>query len=342
MSPAVVAVRTLGLMAGRSLTSSGRWLLWQWPAIICLLVALGFCATTLAVRLYDRGVPTIDEDILDDQMIGIFADARTISSLRFQLEPAAVGKGIQVPDDRWSLELRPGEMVHGTVTLVLLDSPGLWDLNITDAIEIVMRLPVGAELESPREPLRVNSEGTCASWWDGSAVHYARPRVQRDNFGGEVVLTCVVPKVGQVSDLYFNFAFRWPDQTWTSAGFERHSGWMRFVRSEPEAVPLGNIDVPRVRGGSFRLSRPLELQLVLAEKEALLSAFPEPTGGALGKRQWMIDGSADIGYTIERPRERAWVQLITELSLLLAGVAFGLLPSVWRRRESNSATKKID
>lgn len=79
---------------------------------------------------------------------------------------------------------------------------------------------------------------------------------------------------------------------------------------------------------------PVKLQLALAQGDKLIEAFPGPTGGGLSEREWLMEGGfgGDVEYIIERTRDRAAVQPITELSLMLAGVAFGLLPSLWRRR----------
>jgi hypothetical protein len=83
-----------------------------------------------------------------------------------------------------------------------------------------------------------------------------------------------------------------------------------------------------------RILEPVKLQLALAQGDKLMEAFPGPTGGKLAQRDWLIEGGfgGDIQYTIERARDRAWVQPMTELSLMLSGVAFGLLPSLWRRK----------
>jgi hypothetical protein len=70
----------------------------------------------------------------------------------------------------------------------------------------------------------------------------------------------------------------------------------------------------------------------LNDETQLMDSFPEPSGGEHRERTWDFDRTGgDIDYVLERPRDRAWMQPIVDLLLLLAGVALGLLPSMWRR-----------
>jgi hypothetical protein len=156
-------------------------------------------------------------------------------------------------------------------------------------------------------------------------------RVERSAAFGNVVVTCIVPAIGRVDNLFFEVPFRWPDLTRASAGFGRYTAWISFAVNENYP---SDIELPDMKRHETRILEPVKLQLDLPQGDKLTEAFPGPTGGGLAQREWLIEGGfgGDVQYTIERARDRAWVQPITELSLMLAGVAFGLLPSLWRRR----------
>lgn len=155
----------------------GRFLGRRWPAVICLLLAIGFSIATLGVRLYD-GRTAAGPQINFNQQIGVFADGASVASLTVDPEPALLETGGQLPEHRWTVEVEPGEMARGRIVLVLLSNRGLWHINVIRPIEVTMALPIGAVLEDSRRTLRVDSEGTCASWYDGSAVRYARLEIE--------------------------------------------------------------------------------------------------------------------------------------------------------------------
>jgi hypothetical protein len=74
----------------------GRFLRRQWPAVICLLLAIGFSIATLGVRLYD-GRPATEPQIIFNQQIGIFADGASVASLNVDPEPLLLKRASLVP-----------------------------------------------------------------------------------------------------------------------------------------------------------------------------------------------------------------------------------------------------
>jgi hypothetical protein len=308
---------------------AGRFLRRQWPAVVCLLLAASFAIGTLAVRFYDGRPATVEEWQIREQRIGVYADSKTVAALTPNPEPAFVRAGLKAPETRWSVEVEPGPVAHGKIELVLLNGPGVWHLDVTDPVQVTLALPNGAQLDDRNRTIRADSEGTCASWYDGKTVHYARPHVSRSTLG-DVAVTCIVPAIGRVPNLMFEVPFHWPDHTRTAVGFGRHTSW---AHAETIETYPSDIDLPGVDRRENQILMPLQLQLDLAQGDRLIDAFPGPSGGGLDQREWLVERlGGDIQYTIERARDRAWVQPMTELSLMLAGVAFGLLPSLWRRK----------
>ncbi|MGH7930735.1 MAG: hypothetical protein ACREQV_23435, partial [Candidatus Binatia bacterium] len=174
--------------------------------------------------------------------------------------------------------------------------------------------------------------------WSGGrhSIHYAKPSMQRSAFG-DLVAICTIPPVGEINDLFFEIIFEWEDKTYIEGGYGRYAGGVRFEFLD--SVP-SDIDLPRPRGtNSFGLA-PLEFTLDIPNEARLLESFPNPSGGRTGERQWDVGEGLDIEYSIEEARARIWVQPATELTLLLAGVAFGLAPAFWRRsRAGNTETR---
>lgn len=235
-----------------------------------------------------------------------------------------------MPETRWSVEVQPGAEPHAKVELVILTGPGLWHLDVTDPIELTLALPKGAQLDNRDRTTRADSDDTCASWYDGKGVHYARPHTSHSAAFGDVAVTCIVPAIGRVHDLMFEIPFHWSDRTRTAVGFGRHTSWAHAETIENFPSDIG---LPGVDRRDNRILMPLKLRIDLEQGDKLIDAFPGPSGGGLDQREWLVESlGGDIQYTIERAHDRAWVQPMTELSLMLAGVAFGLLPSLWRRR----------
>jgi hypothetical protein len=300
----------------------------QWQPLVLFGIALALCATTLIIRTIDSRYPVIDEVDLEYQQMGVYMDAASKATLMQIPEAEFTALGGRVPERRWSFSIDPGRTAEGTVNLVMLDGPGLWNLTINQELTVIIALPPGAVLDPDRRELRAESSGSCASWYDGKQVSYAFPDVQRSTFRN-VVLVCKVPAVGDVNDLFFETSFHWPDETFAEAGFGRTAGAARF-----EYIPFfaSDIEVPPARPGPGYGLEALEVRLLLDDGERLMESFPDPTGGSRGERSWQMDQGGEVEYLVERPSSRTLVQPASELALLLAGVALGLIPAVWRRR----------
>jgi hypothetical protein len=297
----------------------------QLPSIIAVGIGLGLCACSLWIRVSDSKYPQVREYALEDQRMGVYSDLTSRIALSLPLEK---NPGAHLPEPTWTMKLDPGKKVRATFRNVLLDSPGLQRLIINDEVRVVFTLPPGANMIDNKQPLRTNSKGTCASWYDGKSVHYAFPSIQRSGFGS-LVVTCTIPPIGQVQDLFFDITFEWVDRTYAEGSYGRYVGGVRldYLVSTPSDIYL-----PPPRGLSTDVLMPLEFVLAIPDGERLVESFPSPSGGRIGERKWVVgDGQdVDIEYSIERPSDRAWIQPAVDLTLLLGGVAIGLAPAFRR------------
>jgi hypothetical protein len=313
-------------------TAASRWRRTQWPAALGLLVAVFFTGASGLLRLLDSPSVAISDSVLADQHLGVYADVVSRNAWTPVPSEEFAATGGSVPTDAWTLTIAPGRSARAAFTFVQLDAAELWDLNIRHEILVLFALPPGAELEDHRE-LRVGGDGSCASWSsDEGGVAYSQPTVQRTPLG-EVLVSCVVPAVGDVNSLMFELRFRWPDAVLVDTGIGRRSGGYRLQYLLPTSG--GYTNVPPPRNTLYLLPR-TQLRLDLPEGERLSDAFPAPTEGQLGSRSWAVEQGLEVEYTLEKPAVRALVQPSAELTLLLAGVTFGVLPSLWRRKRFTS------
>lgn len=322
--------RTRGQIPCKALQGRSRSGNFQLPSIIAVAFGLGLCACSLWIRVSDSKYPQVSEYVLGDQRVGVYLDLT--SRLALLLMPERNVLRSDLPEDTWTMKLEPGKKVRATFLNVLLSSPGLEKLNVNDEVRVVFTLPPGANMIADKRTLRANSNGTCASWYDGKNVHYAFPAIQRSVFG-TLAVTCAIPPIGQVQDLFFDIVFEWVDHTYVEGGYGRYGGGVRldYLLSTP-----GDIHLPPPRGLITDVLAPLEFVLVIPDGERLVESFPSPSGGRTGERRWKVGNGLDIEYSIERPSDRAWVQPAVDLTLLLGGVAFGLAPVFWRRTGAES------
>lgn len=300
----------------------------QWPSPVAVVIGFGLCATSLFIRISDVESPQVSEGALDRQNLGLYLDVVSLVALSPVNTEGARRSNTAFQENNWRLELQPGKKVRATFTKVLLSDPRLWKINLNDEVRVIFTLPGGTAAIDNERSIRVGSDGTCASWYDGRTVHYAKPSVQRSVFGNLVVI-CTVPPVGDIQDLIFQITFEWEDETYTEGGYGRYVGGVRFEFLE--SVP-SDINLPARRGTSSYFLAPIEFVLDIPNGARLLESFPNPSSGRTGERVWDVGQGLDVEYSVEQASARAWVQPATELSLLLAGVAFGLAPAFWRRR----------
>jgi hypothetical protein len=302
-------------------------------ALIALVaVACGFGGFVIVVRVHDASTPTVKQADLESQTMGTYSDGVSAAGLQLIPDPSYTAAGLTPPEQRWTLDADPGRPSRGDISLVLLDNPGVWTLNVQRPVLVVIRLPSGAQLKDEQRKLRVpaRTPGACASWFDGKTVGYVKGQVER-SVSGPIAVTCQLPKIGHVVDLFFEVAFAWDDPTLHNAGYSRQSGAFRFetLLTLPTDIP-----VP----GSVVL-RPSDLQLSLPPGESLVDSFPGPDGGGIGTRRWMVNRSQEIEYIIENKAHRVWIQPTTETAVLLTGVLLGLLPAAWPRRTAENHAK---
>jgi hypothetical protein len=214
-----------------------------------------------------------------------------------------------------------------TVRVVGLASPDYWSLDLSAPTRVVFLLPEGASLVDARSIRTI--EGTCATWYDGSSVGVAMPVVQTSVFG-TIVVTCEIPSQGSVNDIMFELPFTWPDASWGNAGIGQYRGGTRLAGSGEWPT---DIALPAAEFSTdYLIPEGLEVTARLGGGRVLTEAFPQPSSGRLTERTWTVHSGGDIEYFIEVPSDRVWVQPLQDPTLLTAGLAFGLLPSTWRRR----------
>lgn len=219
-------------------------------------------------------------------------------------------------------------------SLLLLSGGSSYELDIDKPLTIVAILPRGARWGTKKSDIMPDGLN-CASWYDGHEVKLAHPTLHKA-YDGTVALICKVPAVGKVRQLTFDLRFQFRDGVHEDIGFGRTQSGLRIDSSW---MPDANLSD---EGLTYMLRQPVEVELQLPAGAGLSESFPEPTGGSTGVRSWRIgrdvasfagndiDGE-DITFRLEEPQRRVWIQPAIDLSLLLAGVMFGLAPSFLRR-----------
>lgn len=308
--------------------AKGRSRRFQWPSLVAVVIGFGLCTSSLFIRISDGESPQVSENALDRQHLGVYLDVVSLVALSPLDGEGDRRSNAAFHENKWHLELQPGKKVRATFTKALLSDPKLWKISLSDEVRVIFTLPAGAVVIDNERSIRVNSDGTCASWYDGRTVNYVKPSAQRSVFS-DLVVICTVPPVGDIHDLIFQITFEWEDETYAEGGYGRYIGGVRFEFLEN--VP-SDINLPVRRGTSTYFLAPLEFVLDIPNGTRLLESFPNPSSGRIGQRVWDVGQGLDVEYSVEQVSARAWVQPATELSLLLAGVAFGLAPSFWRRR----------
>ncbi|MGH7927963.1 MAG: hypothetical protein ACREQV_09230, partial [Candidatus Binatia bacterium] len=98
--------------------------------------------------------------------MGVYIDVLDRVALTMLPEEQAVRTDIRLPEHKWLLRLEPGKKARATFRNILLDSPGIQNLNIANEVRVIFTLPPGARMFNERW-LRVDSDGTCATWSGG-------------------------------------------------------------------------------------------------------------------------------------------------------------------------------
>lgn len=306
------------------------WLSNQLPMLAVVFLALVITGINMVIRTVEASDPAIDGSSLDQAVVGIYADTDSVVAMQYRsLDPLATP-----PEIRWTLEFVPGEVVEMSATLVMMSGPQLWAIDIDNPLTIVAILPRGARW-SPMTSGIMPDGRNCASWYDGRDLKLAHP-VFHNTYDGSVALVCKVPAVGKVRQLNFDLRVRYRDTTRQTFSFGRTQSGMRLAHSWQPDSDLSE------KGLTYMLSQPTEVSMKLPAGTKLSEAFPEPTGGEAGFRSWrmrnyLVETSGDdiqgedITYRLEEPQRRVWIQPALDLSMLLAGVMFGLAPSFHRR-----------
>lgn len=304
----------------------------QWPMLVVCLGAVVLTVASFSVRVVDAADPRIGDKALDGARLGIYADVDSNIALRYRpLHQFATG-----PEVRWDIELDPGDVTSLSASLTLSSGRPLYEVDIADPVMVVAVLPHGAKWDTTRSDHMPDGEN-CASSYDGKSFRNFRPQV-RETVDDLVVMVCKVPAVGKVQNLAFDFRVRYTDQVRHTFGFGRSQSGFRVESSYMPDVALAE------SGVGYMLRQPMDVRLNLPDSTRVSEAFPDPTGGSAGSRTWRVGedvagsgvGGAitgeDIVYRLESPRRRVLIQPIVDLSLLLAGVMFGLAPSFRRGR----------
>ncbi|MFI1996751.1 hypothetical protein [Actinoplanes sp. NPDC020271] len=320
---------------GQVLAAAAR----QWRLYLFITCAILLAVATVTLRWEDAGQPAVSSNALDHNQLGVFTNINDRVVLATDRSAESRRLGIEPPEYRFAAVIKPGTRAYGQYRLVRLNNPGLWRLSIDRPLTILFTLPHDAELADwSRRGVTVDPPmaHSCASWWTGKERAEASAELRRDAFGHTMV-TCTVPAVGDVGDLDIDVQFTWPDTLRRSAGLARNSSAIQVARSP--AIPN---DGGAAVQGLFAADK-IDVQMQIGTEERLADAFPQPVGGTHNERTWSFEIGGDLDYTIERPRERIWLQPTIDGCLLLSGAMFGIAPAAWRgRRRTRSLAADAD
>jgi hypothetical protein len=289
---------------------------------IFLVAGLLLCAAVVVIRMVDGRSPGPGANA---PTVGVYLTGNSSAQLSPIVSPELVGNGVRPRSSQWSVDIRPGEIATVRFVLVLLDAPGVWHYSINKPLQVVFILPDGSVPAMDRTTLADGAGGRCAQWYDGRQVHVAYARSQRSATGGTYV-TCDIPAVGRVKNLFLEYAATWKDWTRESIGFARSSSELT-VPYVPQ-IPFDVSIVRRSADSTPVLDSEMSLELVMADGERLIDSFPSPSGGKRGERTWLLPQGGDIHYALERAAKRWWVQPALDIATILSGVLLGLAMGV--------------
>jgi hypothetical protein len=313
----------LGRGVTRGVGSTLSLLSYQWPCGLAFTFALILVFIHFWLSLKETRVVEVNASELGLNTFGVFTDVATRLAVSPNVDLRSY-PDLEPPDATFSLRVTPGDPWKGEFTLVVLDSPPYWTLDLGDPSSFVFILPHGAKLIGDADSsLIADPPGACASWYDGELVRTAQPHIVPDPF--ETIALCEVPAAGSVQQLFVHLRFEWENQVVAEGAVGQQHSALRVAGGqliEPDALS---------RIGP-RLAENLKVNLNLQEGYRLVHSYPTPTGGGLEERTWMTSGhTTELDFTIERPRCRVWVQPALDGTLLGAGVLLGMLHSLWRR-----------
>lgn len=288
---------------------------WHLALSIYLFLAIGLAAISVNLRLLDNAAPPTSESS-SPESIGVYV-SRDVPVTTW---PTLGSASFYGPRHAWSVRIYPGVTTRASVALVQL--PGLSDMKFDRPVRVVVEFPAGARLLE--STLRVGHPDACATWWDGRTLHAVRAVLLQRSATDPVSVSCEIPAAGQPENLFIEFNAEWVDSSRAEYGFARaqyavhQEMWPRSVDAE------GLVSVP------------VDFIVEMAPGESLVNLSSPPDITKLDALLWRADGGEfEFQFTVERPKERLWVQPLLDVSLLMAGVAFGLIPWVWDRRHTS-------
>lgn len=306
------------LIASCDLRPTGLFLRNHSYRISALALALTLCAITLGLRVIDAQTAPVSEFQLQHMSLGAFATAEAKAALNPIPGPRWVGDVNSLPETSWNLTVSPGKVTKGTISTVLLTQDELWSYSTGKPVTIFVSLPPGGKFLSSAK-MRAGDDEACASWSSPDGVHYARPKFYA-GYDHNQIASCTLNPVQAFSSLFIEMHFEWPDQTFKSEGFGRSAGALRL-----DPFPDLPTNIPDAEALTTTLST---LTLKTASGTELVDSYPSPSGGGVNLRSWTISQTTDFVYHLESKHQRSWVVPVTELTLLSAGVFFGLVPSL--------------
>jgi hypothetical protein len=293
----------------------------------------------------DGQSPSLSDGALGNQHMGIYASDRLGSRAPFF--PSPFSQAGVIESVRWTLTIEPGVRARGSFSLVMLETSDK-PMRIATPVTVYFLMPPKADLVDPPARIRVGSRNSCASWFDGTRTHYVKYSLQRSSYG-DLVASCQIPRIAAAEDLFFELYFSWHDETYVRAGWGRARAG---VRSQYFMPTPSDIRISHVEPGEIETLQPTNIVLRLPPGEKLVESFPGPNAGSVGTRSWYLGPtSGDLEYSVERPADRSFLQPTMDVTLLIAGVLFGLIPAVRRpevlqvpdvrRSQSNDNEQKV-
>lgn len=277
---------------------------------LVLILAITMSGLSVWLRVSEsQPVPSASNRARD--RLGVFVDNHTPSSTWPTLTSTKASDALA-----WNLRVYP-ETTEMRAELTQVLFPQLSDLDFSSPATVVLEAPPNARLlESTR--LRVGVPDSCASWFSDGEVHSVTPEViSKAPFAA--YFRCTIPPTEKREDLYVEMNIGWSPVSQQEYGFSRRQ---YIIAREFNTSALDP------ENGGMYLPAPVDYSVHFAQDERLSELSMEPDGRLLDSYTWHSTKAFELAFTVEMPEHRMWTQPAIEISLLIAGVFFGLLPGL--------------
>lgn len=265
----------------------------QWRFVAVLLLALCLTGLTAFLRVRDvpETMPTTRSASGENQASSLNVSDRDRQTLeRSRVTP------------RLWVGLTADEPLEGDVFIDFEVPSGAPAFD--EVVTFSVRFPKGATVQAERD----GSVDCGVVETGGGSEGHVRDADGASLLGSYAQVECPIPKMGPGDSGFFTFAFTSPDRGAYRAGLVRHGSHFAV---DSDVGPVGiTLDPPA--------------------GQRIIDMVPAGEESVAGHRSLTSDDRLELSWVIEDARLRALSPLGFELSLLLAGVFFGLAPLAYR------------